>query len=375
MARPAAPKLLYSFDPMRILARYIVGQYLAMFGLCMALTTGVFVLGDFFSDVSDITEYNSTAPLVVAYFLLRIPKAVLDTYPAAALLACLVSVGLLTRHREILAMRACGVGTLRLATPLLLVSVLISLVMLLFSETIVPPMTARARAIKQIDIKGAHFSGAYNASSIWFQDTQGFFNVDYYDHNRGALYGVTLYEADSGFVLDRVIEVEQCFWRNDQWEMEGGTVKEFGSGGEVFTRPLKPGEMRLRDPPSEFKRKRRKADEFSYTDLRRQIGRLHSRGVDVLEFEVDLQRKLAVPFSGLIAVLLGFPVAVRGGRRSNLAASIAIGLGLSFAYWVTMGVCVALGHNGDLPPIVAAWLGNALFGVLGTGLYMGAEGY
>ena len=99
---------------MRILARYVVGQYLAMFGLSMALTTGIFVLGDFFADIGDITAHSSSAPLVLTYFLFRIPKAVLNTYPAAALLACLISVGLMTRHREILAMRACGVGTLRL---------------------------------------------------------------------------------------------------------------------------------------------------------------------------------------------------------------------------------------------------------------------
>ncbi len=360
---------------MRILALYVTGRYLSMFGLSMALMTGIFILGDFFGDIGDITRHSTSAPLILTYFLFRIPKAAMNTYPAAALLACLISVGLMTRHREILAMRACGVGTLRLAGPLLALSLAISLVVLLLGETVVPHMTARARAIKQLDVKGAHISGAYNASSIWFQDEQGFFNIDYFDHNRGALYGVTLYEANAGFTLSRVIEVQQAFWRDGRWEIESGLVKTFGTGGEVFVKPLEEGELGMRDPPAEFRKRSREADEFSYADLRRQVARLENRGVDVQELEVDLQRKLAVPFSGLIAVLLGFPVAVRGGRRSNIAASVAIGIGLSFAYWVTMSVCVALGHNGDLPPVVAAWLGNGIFAVLGAALYMGAEGY
>jgi len=360
---------------MNILSRYIVRQYLAMFWLSLALTTGIFVLGDFFTDIGDITEYDSNAPLILTYFLFRIPKSMLNTYPAAALLGCLISVGLLTRHREVLAMRSCGIGTTRLAVPLLIVSLGISLFMLAFGEMVVPPATAHARALKQMDIKKAHSSGAYNARSIWFQDRQGFFNIDYYDHNRAALYGVTVYEADAGFNLQRVIEIPQAFWRDDAWDLDGGTVKLLAAGGDIHARDLEPGEFVLRDPPSEFRRKRRKADEFSYRDLHRQIDRLQDRGVDVVELKVDMYRKLALPFSGVIAVMLGFPVAVRGGRRSNLAMNVALGLFLSFAYWVTMGICVAFGHNGDLPPLIAAWLGNILFGVLGAALYMSADGY
>jgi len=356
-----------------IIARYLVAQFLKFFGLCMALTTGLFVLGDFFNRIGDLSSYESAAPMIASYFLFRIPEAVITTYPAAALMGCMLSIGLLTRHREILAMRACGISTWRLALPLLFVSLLLSLFMFVFNEVVVPPASTNARNIKDYTIKKKHYAGAYNASSIWFQDELGFVNVDYFDANRKALFGITAYQTTRDFRLRRVLEVPQAFWRGGEWQVEEGTVRTIMPNGDMASRPLQAGEFRLTDPPVEFRRKRRKADEFNFRDLKAQIDRLQVRGLDVVEFWVDLYYKLALPFSGLVSVFLAFPLATRGGRRGNLASNIAIGMVICFAYWATMAVAVAMGHNGELPPLVAAWAGNGLFTVLGAALYLGAD--
>ena len=358
---------------MNILSRYLVGQYLRLFFLSLSLTTAIFVLGDFFSRIGNLTAYDSAAPLIVSYFLYRIPEAVITTYPAAALMACMVSLGLMARHRELLAIRACGVSTFKLAVPLLVTSAAISVFMLLFNETIVPPSSSASRAIKDYGIKKKHYSGAYNASSIWFQDTQGFFNIDYFDANRNALFGVTVYQTDHDLRLKRIIEVPQALWREGYWELEGGTVRSVDDDGAMASRPLTSGEFSLTDPPIEFRRKRRNADEFNYSDLKAQIRRLQARGLDAVEFWVDLHYKLALPFSGLVSVFFAFPLATRGGNSGNLATNIALGMAVCFTYWATMAVAVAMGHNGELPPLLAAWAGNGLFILIGSALYMGRD--
>lgn len=358
---------------MNIISRYIVVQFLRLFFLCLALTTGLFVLGDFFNRIGDLTSYESGAPVIASYFLFRIPEALITTYPAAALMGCMLSLGLMARHREVLAMRACGISTVRLAMPIMVTSAIISLFMLFFNETVVPPSASSARTLKDYGIKKKHYSGAYNASSIWFQDTQGFFNVDYFDANRNALFGITVYQTDPDLRLERVIEVPQALWRDGHWDMEGGTVRTISEAGAMASRPLESDEFVLTDPPIEFRKKRRKADEFNYRDLRDQIARLQARGLDAVEFWVDLHYKIALPFSGLVSVFFAFPLATRGGRQGNLATNIALGMGVCFAYWATMGVAVALGHRGDLPPILAAWAGNGLFVLVGGVLYLGRD--
>ena len=78
--------------------------------------------------------------------------------------------------------------------------------------------------------------------------------------------------------------------------------------------------------------------------------------------------KLAWPLSGLVTMLVGFPLAVRGGRRFGVAHNLAAGLAVGFAYWAALAVCVASGKTGSLPPAVAAWLPNGLFAMLGAAL-------
>ena len=80
--------------------------------------------------------------------------------------------------------------------------------------------------------------------------------------------------------------------------------------------------------------------------------------------------KLAWPLSGVVTMLMGYPLAVRGGRRFGLAYNIAVGLVVGFAYWAVLAMCAAGGKTGALGPAVAAWAPNGLFAALGCVLCM-----
>ena len=41
---------------------------------------------------------------------------------------------------------------------------------------------------------------------------------------------------------------------------------------------------------------------------------------------------------------------------------IGVGIALAISYWTVISVCAALGTGGALPPILAAWAPNLMFG-------------
>jgi len=45
----------------------------------------------------------------------------------------------------------------------------------------------------------------------------------------------------------------------------------------------------------------------------------------------------------------------------GMAATIAYGIGISFAYMMLYGFSLSLGYGGVLPPIAAAWAANIAF--------------
>jgi lipopolysaccharide export LptBFGC system permease protein LptF len=76
---------------------------------------------------------------------------------------------------------------------------------------------------------------------------------------------------------------------------------------------------------------------------------------------VALQRKVAFPFVAVIMTLLAIPFAVTTGRRGALDG-IGIGIVIAIVYWTTFILFTAIGSGGLLPPALAAWASNILFG-------------
>jgi lipopolysaccharide export system permease protein len=353
----------------QLLSRYLIAQFLRWFFLCMIAAGAIFLVVDFFTNVEDFTGNNASMGVVARYFLLKSPKILMEVFPAAALLAVLVSLGLMADNREMLAMRACGVESWRIALPLLAAGTVLSLAALLWNEVVVPPSSSRARAVKDFEIERKRQSGDLDAVALWFQGEEGFFYINYFDANRQSLHEVVLHRLDPSFHLIGIIEAPFAIWDGTAWEIPRGTVIDLRAGESTAPRELRRGELYIPETPQEFRRKRRRSYEFDSRGLSEQVALLRAKGLDASEYLVDLYFKLALPFSGLVAVTIGFAVILRTSRRGGLASNLGVAMTIVFAYWATMAVSVSAGHAGNLPPFVAAWSPNLTFLTLAALIY------
>jgi lipopolysaccharide export system permease protein len=358
---------------MQLLSRYLVFQFLRWFLLCIIAAGGIFLIVDFFLNVEDFTGNHAAFAVVAQYFALKLPKILIEVFPAAALLAVLISLGLLADNRELLAMRACGVQNWRLAGPLLAAGMFLSVGALVWNEVVVPPTASRARAVKDTDIERKQLGGDLDAVALWFQSDEGFFYISFFDANRNVLHGIMLHELDPSFRLIGVKEAPTAYWNGRSWDIPSGTVTDLRPGADGIPRAMRPGEIEISETPQEFRRKRRRSYEFDYEGLAEQIETLQAKGLDASEYLVDLYFKLALPFSGMVAVTIGFAVILRSSRRGNLASNLGIAMAIVFAYWATMAVTVSAGHAGNLPPFVAAWSANLTFLALAGIIYGSAR--
>src|SRR5690606_10590252 len=70
--------------------------------------------------------------------------------------------------------------------------------------------------------------------------------------------------------------------------------------------------------------------------------------------------KYSYPLANLILVLISVPLAVRR-RRGGQAVRIGIGLFVAFLYLAAQKLSEPFGYDGQLPPLVAAWLPHGVF--------------
>ena len=85
---------------------------------------------------------------------------------------------------------------------------------------------------------------------------------------------------------------------------------------------------------------------------------------EIRRYQVEIQKKYSIAAATLVFVLIGVPLALRfprGGIGMVIAASLAI----FSIYYVGLIGGEAIADEGFMPPWIAMWITNALFGILG----------
>lgn len=355
-----------------ILARHLVGEFLRILSLCLLSFVMLYLIVDFFDRFDDFLKHGAGIGSMVRYFLFKVPKVVTEVTPVATLASMLLSLGGFSRNNELTAMRACGVSSAQIVAPLLLVTLGLSFGCLVWNETVVPYFTRQVHYINTVEIKKKELPGLLGDREIWTHGQDAFYNIESFDNRKRLLAGVTIYNIDKEFHLRGIVEIPQARWDGTRWQFHTGRERRFQAGGEIETVPVPAGVLDLREKPKDLRVAHRDAEEFSYFVLRDLIENFRSKGIDLTEYLVDLHLKLSVPFVSTVMVLIAIPLGIRNVRSSSLASHIGTGLVIGFSYWVILALAVSLGHSGALPPIVAAWVANAIFAGVGFFLLLGA---
>lgn len=111
------------------------------------------------------------------------------------------------------------------------------------------------------------------------------------------------------------------------------------------------------------------SEAMTYTELKEFIQSEKAKGnPGYVNFEIELHRRTSYPFATFILTLIGFAVSSQK-RRGGIGMNIAIGLGLAFIYIFSMKVTTVAAINVGLPTILAVWIPNLIFLVVGLILY------
>jgi len=336
------------------------------------LFLGLSFLVDFFDRLDDFIKYAAPVSTVLRYFLFKAPLFITQAAPAAALTGALLSLGLLARHRELLALKTCGVSSWQIARPLLLSAGILSIGTLAWNEVVVPYCFHQSRYINTVEIKKKTFHGLFHERGFWYHGEHAFYHIDHFDSHKNILFGLTIYTLDSHFQVRSLVEISQASWKEGQWHFEN--VQEKSLSPEETTPPVpRVGYNWLQETPEDFALVDIEAEEFSFQQLRAHIANLQRKGLDATEYQVDLQLKGAIPVALLAMTLLGLSLTIPGSGQFPLATALGLALIGGFGYWIILALTVSLGHSGVLSPFLAAWSANGVTCLLGTFLLLGVD--
>jgi LPS export ABC transporter permease LptG len=360
----------------KLLDMYVSREYLRVLLLGIVSLLGIFYIATFIDLADKMFRGEATGAMVLRYFFFRTPQFVYYVIPMSVLVSTLVTIGVMTKNSELLVMRACGISLYRTAAPLVVFALIASGALFLMQERVLAGANREADRLERIIRRWP--PATTGLGRRWVVGTSGdMYHYELFDPEANRFSSLWVYRVD-----DRAWRLRAVTRVNDAtlvrrpsapgetqlaWEGRQGWTRELTERrkSDVERAVIKYVPFDARDlslePPSYFKNDEPIAELMTYGELRDYIQRLRVSGANVIPQIVALQRKIAFPFVTVIMTLLAVPFAVTTGRHGAMYG-IGIGIVLAIVYWVMLSVAGALGAGGVLPPTLAAWSPNILFG-------------
>jgi LPS export ABC transporter permease LptG len=297
------------------------------------------------------------------------PQYVYYIIPLSILIATLTTVASLTKSSELIIMKACGISLYRTAVPMLVTAIVAVGVVFAIEQTVLGPANRKAEQFKLM-MRGLSPDLLDINRRTWVLGNDGdIYHYNFFDPAARRFTRLSIFEFEPGMsrLSRRTFAAAAESLAGDSemdpaWRLDAGWVRDFGPSGDAPP-PYAPFQRQQKtlEPVAHFMAEAQMPEFMSYSQLRAYTERLDAGGADVISQRAALARKVSFPFMALVMTLIAVPFAVSIGR-SGAMAGLGIAIAVAIAYWVTSSVFGALGAGGALPPQLAAWAPNLLFG-------------
>ncbi|GAB4298765.1 MAG: LPS export ABC transporter permease LptG [Desulfuromonadia bacterium] len=359
---------------MTILSRYVMRIFAAMFAVSLASFSSIYLIIDFLEKISRFSRSGGGSGKILTFLFLQGIDVTAQMTPLALLMASVLTIGSLVRNSELVVITMAGISIVRLARPMLLTGLAMSLFLLLFGETTLPGIRSHKNDLKALLSGKKPPSVTFHQNDIWYRDREAIISISHFIPGERKVLGVSILSFDPDFTLTERIEARQGYLDKGSLQLDHVTLYRFKDGGiESFeTLPSLPHPTTL--SLEDLREIEKQADSMSFGMLRGYARKLASAGSPSPRWETLMAARLAEPFAAFVMTLVGIPFAVGHARGSGPAQGIALSIVTALSYFVANSLAISLGQNAILPPMVAGWITPLLFLLLGGVLLKRSSG-
>ncbi len=352
---------------MRTLDRYVLREWAVVFLVVMIGFPVLVIVIDFTDKLDRYLGRGMSKGTVALAYLFAVPEIMFLVLPAAVLFATVFIVGSLGRHSEITAAKASGVSFHRLVRPLYLIAVAAFLAGVVLGE--VSPVSSNRKeellGEKQIRSTSARNNFVYRADGGWVYaiaalqvTTHSMTDLILEREGTGAEYPTIIVAAQRA-----LYDTAGARHGAGRWSLQRGSLRYLlGPNQELaFSFDALRTRATLQETPQALLAEPTAPDAMRYAELGRYIDALARSGSDTRKLAVERALKLAIPFICIVVALFGAPLAV-STPSSGPAWGVGVSLATTFVALLMFQLAKAVGAGGVLPPLLAAWFPNLLFG-------------
>ncbi len=326
---------------------------------------------------------GSAPPATVGYlFLLVLPFVLTFTIPVGVLVGVLLGLSRMSSDGEIIALRAAGVSTRRLMTPVVVFALMGTAMTAACSLWLSPwAMRETIRVLNQIaaeqmtaEIQPRVFAEQFPNKTLYVGDVisgpvirwRNVFIADMTppdQRKRGTQEASG--DAPRITIATDALAVPDSPHNSIQLRLLNGSSHEVGKELEGYFNIRFPSLDQILEakPPEEQRAK-------AFTGLDTEP--LREEAKKSRDADIELQRRFSLPLACLLLALVGLPLGV-SSRKSGKSAAFVTTVFLAFLYFMAQVSLIGLAKQGRMQPVTAAWAPNVAFALIGLVLLLRLE--
>jgi lipopolysaccharide export system permease protein len=354
---------------LKIIDLYIIRKFLGTFFYSIILILAIAVIFDLSEKIDDFIE--TAAPVrevILDYYLNFIPYFAVLFSSLFTFISVIFFTSKMAYNTEIIAILSSGVSFRRMLLPYFIGASIIMIFAFMLSNFVIP----KANKTKlEFEEKYIHKRPQnFNRKNIHKQVEPGVFvYLESYSTVSRTGYNFSMEKFEDGILTSKLM-ADQISWDTTKtaWVMRRYYIRDIKGMKETLTEGTTRDTV-IKLSPADFERRLNAVEAMTFRELNEFIDVSRMQGeTNLTAYLIERYKRTAFPFSTYILTLIGVAVSskkVRGG----IGTQLGIGLATSFAYILFMQFSSQFAIGGSLPPLLAVWVPNLIFGVIAVFLY------
>ncbi|SFC27379.1 lipopolysaccharide export system permease protein [Parapedobacter composti] len=347
----------------KIIDRYVIQKYLSTFVFTMGIFTVVAVVFDVSERLDDFLKYKAPlSKIVFEYYAGFVPFYLNMLSPLINFIAVIFFTAKMADQTEIVPILSGGMSFNRFIRPYMVAATIIFALNFVFSVYIIPRTNKLKVGFERVYVKPVENN---TKSSTHMQiDDDSYVYIDNFDNNRKVGYNFVLEKFDGNEMIEKLM-ADRIAWDSvkNHWRIENYTIRKIDSLDEEMIKGTSMDTL-LDMTPRDFEVYDNIFTAMNMTELNERIEKEKIRGTGMMtDLLLEKYKRFVTPLAAYVLTLMGVALSskkVRGG----IGLSLGIGIGLSFTYIVFIQFATMFSLKGGLPPIIAVFIPNLIFGAL-----------
>lgn len=341
-----------------LIDRYIGRAIVATTFVALVVLLALDLLLVFINESQDVGTGRYDLVSAFLYVLFTLPGRAFEIVPVAVLIGALLGLGALSANSELTGMRAAGVSLGRIARSVAVTGIAMLAVVVVLGEWVAPYTNQYAEETRKF--AKTETTGFKSRYGFWARDGNTFVNLREL-HPDGRFSGVSIYTLDEALHLRLLIEAHQARVLDaGDWRLSGVTESRIREDHVAINRQ---DELEMPSPISSELIDLVLVEKRNLTAraLVRYADYLESNNLDAAPYHLELWRRLAVPLSTMVMLLLAIPFVFGPLRSTRTGQRLFAGVMIGIAYFLLERTLSHAGHVYGLSPAIGGLATPVLF--------------